>query len=285
MPDPKVIVGKDGRQYVDAPGMDPIPVEDLHGPNGAAPSWLSRAGAFARNAAPEVVAGLTDALSLSNPWMAAAGPPVMAAITDAARQYGEKGHVDFGEVAMRGASNTVPDLGERFTNLAANTGETVAHAGQAAMGALTHGPKGGLLAGLKSILGMSSAAAPAAATAGSDLARMTLADGTRVVSSEGLKQLVQKSVDLANTKGIPPAQIHALDTLIQQVRDAITPSNLTAADLLAKLKMPTSTVDLMQAATDAAARKLRAAHLGQKVNVGLRSALGLTQGALAAGDQ
>lgn len=282
MPDLAIIVGKDGRKYYDAPGMSPIPVEDIQG--GEPTSLGHKAMTLLKNASPELVAGLSDALAPETMGLSSVVAPLAAAGTDALRQYGDTGKVDWGSVAMRGATNVVPDVAGRVTKAATDVGDMGAHV---AMGAMTGGPKGGILAGLKSMLfGEAAPAAATVAAGGADeLAKMTLPGGVRVLSSEGLKELVRKSVDLANAKGTPPAQIQAIDALIDRVRTALKPTNLTAADLLSKVGMPTSTSDAIAAAAQKAMRSAKASRAGQYVKYGLRGALGLAQGAVAAGEE
>lgn len=283
MPDPEIFTGPDGRKYYRLRNMDPVPVDEVHPETSASSSMGGKALAFLKNTSPELVAGLSDALAPETMGLSSLVAPLAAAGTDALRQYGDTGKVDWGSVAMRGATNVVPDVAGRVTKAAADVGDMGAHV---AMGAMTGGPKGGILAGLKSMLfGEAAPAATAAAGGADELAKMTLPGGIRVLSSDGLKELVRKSVDLANAKGTPPAQIQAIDALIDRVRTALKPTNLTAADLLSKVGMPTSTSDAIAAAAQKALRTARATRAGQYVKHGLRGALGLAQGTLAAGEE
>lgn len=279
MPDPKIVV-KDGKQYIEAPGMGLIPVDEIYanGGNTEPPSWLSRTGSFLKNASPEITGGLADALALPTMGLSLLAAPVVAGVTDAARQYGDTGHVDLGQAAFRGAENAIPGaVGHGLMKILKAGAPAAVDIG---MQTMKGGVKGGLWAAAKSALGFGTEAA-AEPVATNALARMTLGDGTRVLSSDGLKQLVQKSVELTNARGTPPAQIKALDALIQQVRDALQPTALSAADLLSKVGMKTSTVEAEAAAAAAATKAALAKKAGRGVNIGLRSAMGATQSAMA----
>lgn len=282
MPDPKIITGKDGRQYVDAPGMDPIPVEDLKGPTGESPSWLSRTGSFLKNASPEITAGLADVLAPSTFGLSMLAAPAVAGVTDAARQYGDTGHVDLGAAAFRGAENIIPGAMGRGLTKMLSMGAPAAM--DVAGGMLKGGVKGGLWAAAKSAMGLgaSDAAATATPIAASELSRMTLGDGTRVLSTKGLEQLTALEQKLALAgQNLDHPQFRALDDLIQHVREAIEPTKLSAADLLSKVGMKTSTVDAEAAAAKAAVKAAMAKKAGRTLNMGLRTGIGATQGAIA----
>lgn len=132
--------------------------------------------------------------------------------------------------------------------------------------------KAGLAAKIGKILGIGATdAAPALAPAAANpLADMTLAGGTKVLSSDGLKALVQKSVELENTPGAAsPATRKALDDLIAQVRSHIHPDNVGAPGLLESVGLPSGSAMAAKAAAAKAAAETSAGNLLWKVRLAL----------------
>ncbi len=125
-------------------------------------------------------------------------------------------------------------------------------AAEAGLSVMSGGSKLGMAArALKALgLGGTEAAAPAV----SDLAGATLPGGIKVLSQDGLKMLVQKSVDLENA-GAPKQTIAALDQLIARVRGEIPAP--TAGTVLSRAGMQlTSAADAASQAAQARAGQI-----------------------------
>lgn len=211
-------------------------------------------------------------------------PPLVAAGTSVARDIG-LGNRDPESIAggalMHGAVNAIPPVAGKAVKFFRSASPAAA---EVASSTMLGGPKGGALAYIKNLLtGGTEATAPsarAAATAGGGLADMTLPSGQRVMSSQGLKELVQHSIDLENS-GAPKAQVAAVDQLIEQVRRGIQPGAQTPSNLLAQTGMQTGSASGSARAAQAATRAAQTESIATKV----RKALGLTlTGANAAHD-
>lgn len=148
-------------------------------------------------------------------------------------------------------------------------------AAEVGMDVATHGPiRGMILSGLRAALGGGEkAAANIAAPVVDELGGMALADGTQVLSSEGLKKLVQKSVELENA-GAPRAQLAALDDLISKVTKRLATQGTQPANVLGNAGLPVTTAAERAAATRAAAATA-ATQKGRTISSVLRGILGL----------
>lgn len=176
----------------------------------------------------------------------------------------------FGHAAMHTGINAIPGVGGE----AVRALKGVPAAADAAIGTLTGGVKGGLAATLKSMLGMGEkSTGTRVMQMASPLADTTLPGGIKLLSRDGLKMLVQKSIDLDNTPGAAsPATKQALEKMIEEVRQAIHPENLAPKDLFSSVGFNTGS-----AAADAAtAATTRAQQAAMKLAQRVRLALGMT---------
>lgn len=189
---------------------------------------------------PETVAGAASLV----PGVGTLGAAGIGAGTSAVRDIaeGERDPFTIGlHAAEHGAVNAIPGGAEAM--MAKRGAGTLA---SVAGGAMTGGAKGGLLAAIKAALGLGGeGAAASGARFGARALEGQTVNGVPVLSSEGLKILTKKSVELANANA-PGATIAALDKLIAQVQQHL--ANPDAASLLTKVGLPLRSAAAVQGA-------------------------------------
>lgn len=246
MPERKY-TGPDGREWVELPGGVTFPTDELK----EAPA---SSGVMHYLLDPELVAGAASFV----PGVGTLAAGGIGAGMSVARDLAE-GQTDpwaiAGRAAMHGGVNMIPggvgaivSKGMRAVPLA-ETGANI----------LTHGAaRGSIISLLRSVLGKGATEAAEAATGPTaEMLSMTLGSGKKVFSSEGMKELVQRSIDLEN-QGAPRATVQALDKLIQQVRDHL--ANPSIAQTINRAGMQATTA-AERAAAAAATRGGRVSNL------------------------
>lgn len=219
---------------------------------------------------PEVVAGAASMLPGVGTGTAAAIGGGASIVRDVAT-----GQTDpIGMTARAGGHALVNAIPGAVESVVAR--RAVPKAGELAMTALEG--KGGIIRRLgQALFGVREAAAPgvvrAGASAAGDLAGMELAGGIPVVSSQGLRKLVETSVALENS-GASKMQVQALDELIKRVEAALKSSNANPAEVLSRAGMRTTSA-AERAGMSEAAKAAEAAARGQTLAQRLRLALGL----------
>jgi hypothetical protein len=128
----QTFTGKDGKQYIDAPGMDPIPVEDLQ-PHPA--SVLDQVWSGIRGASPEIIGGLSALLAPETGALSLAIPPLAAGATEGLKEWADTGSTQSmsgRDIGARTLINAVPGV----------AGEVYARGGNAVPNALKAASRG-----------------------------------------------------------------------------------------------------------------------------------------------
>lgn len=237
--------------------------------------YLARAGRVVTN--PEVLSGAASMLPGAGTMVGAGVGAGASLARDAFENYRDPGSHDVTNMLMRavghGAAGAVPGVvkGALMKGAPAMM--------DAAGSMLAHGPiKGGVLAAIKGAMGLGGTAAeaggPSLAAGGADLASHQFADGVRLVSSEGLKRLVQQSVQLENS-GAPAATVKALDAMIGQVQTALKSQVASPMQTMTQAGIQGVTSGADRAMQMAVATRAAAAAKAASVGNRLRAALGL----------
>lgn len=261
----KLVKGEDGRDYVELPGGVQFPADDLKERQPSTGGTIASQAYKLLN--PEVLGGAAALLGPETGGMSLAIPPLVGAATSVGRDLWA-GERDPKTIASDALLHAGTNLG---AGLAGRAVTSAMKMGSGALDAASMLPKVGIAAKLAKILGYGGEAAAPAAAATDSFLTSTLPSGAKVFSSQGLKELVQKSIDLENTPGTPPATLQAIDQLIQRVRTHIDPRNAPGGDLLGRVGMPTVTAAQQKAAELAA----RAGKMGRTTTNALRAMLGL----------
>lgn len=229
---------------------------------------------------PETVAGAAGVLlAPETGGLSMAIPAAVGAATAGAQDYFLEGQRDpltiGGDMLLHGGINAIPGaVGNITHSILSRAPSAVMELGNAMPGKI--GVVSRVLSALRGVPQVTSAG-PQVASAAGELADMTLPSGAKVLSSQGLRELVQHSIDLEN-KGAPKAQVQAVDALIQKVRSAIAPGNQAPAQLLQQTGLPTGSITLNAQQAAAAAKAAQATRTATRVKRAL-------YGASAAGSQ
>lgn len=227
---------------------------------------------------PELYSSAASMLAPETGGASMAIPAAVGAGTSIARDLtsGERDPLTIGgDALLHGAAGMIPGAGGALTRRLALLKSGVQTASPIVDAASSLPGSVGLAGKIAKLLGIGGeATAPRAvdlmAQHMAPLGDMTLAGGTKVLSSDGLKQLVAKSIELENTPGsASPATRQALDDLIAQVRSHIHPANLSAPGLLESVGLPSTSAMATKAAAAKAAAEQTAGNLALKVRLAL----------------